>query len=33
VTDYPVIKILEESWEDILEELENVIENSTCSFS
>ena len=29
MTDYPVIKILEESWEDILEELENVIENST----
>ena len=29
MTDYPVIRILEESWEDILGELENVIENST----
>ena len=29
MTDYPIVKILEESWEDILEELENVIENST----
>ena len=29
MTEYPVIKILEESWEDILKELENVIENST----
>ena len=29
MTDYPIVKILEESWEDILEELQNVIENST----
>lgn len=29
MTNYPIIRILEESWEDILEELENVIENST----
>ena len=29
MTDYPIIQILEESWKDILEELENVIENST----
>jgi beta-hydroxylase len=29
VTDYPAVSILEESCEGILEELENVIENST----
>ena len=29
MTDYPIIKILEESWDDILGELQNIIENST----
>ena len=29
MTDYPIIEILEESWDDILGELQNIIENST----